>query len=118
MALQKTFTLPNGTAGNYIRLAEPNVDYIHRTASAHFVLYVSASARNGAPLAHLGLLAKLRLAGPKFDEWLGLAALAAVPAGTPDPLRYRLYLAARTEPLLPGFGLCLGQVELAAAADV
>ena len=118
MALQKTITLPNTTSGNYIVLAEFAADYFARTLSAHFHLYASAAAREAVPSASFGLLCKLRLAEDKFDEWLSTDALAALDADTPDRLRHQIYQAAKAEPLTPGLGLRVDQLDLSDALDV
>jgi hypothetical protein len=118
MALQKTITLPNTTSGNYIVLTEFAADYFARALSAHFYLFASAAAREAAPSASLGLLCKLRLAGDKFDEWLSTAALDALDTDTPDRLRHQIYQAAKSEPLSPGLGLRVDQLDLSDALDV
>jgi hypothetical protein len=118
MALQKTITLPNSTAGNYIMLDGRMEEKLNRQLSAHFLLYVTAAARASAPESPLGLVAKLRLDGDKYDEYLSEAAIAAVTAETDDKRTYQIYRAAKLEPLQPGLGLRVDQLDLSDAADV
>ena len=116
MALEKSITLPNGASGNYIRVSFYRWDRDAKEASAHLMLYGSAALATSAPASPLCLIAKLRLGGAKFDEYLGAAALAALAAPGPDPVRDQLYAAAKAEPLLAGGGLTT--VSLADAEDV
>jgi hypothetical protein len=118
MALQKTVSLPNYTSGDYIVLREFSADYFAREMSAHFYLYASATAREAAPISSMGLIAKLRLSGDKFDQWLSTATLAALDADTPDRLRHQIYQAVKVEPLLPGLGLRIDELDLSDALDV
>jgi hypothetical protein len=108
MALQKTFTLPSGISGNYIRLVAHRWDRAARESSALFALYVdSAAAQSGkAPLTPW--IAKLWLRDAKFDQYLSNAELS-----TPGILA-QLYVAAKAEPLSCDFG----SDALADAVDV
>jgi hypothetical protein len=105
MALQKTITLANSAQGNYIKIAFHRWDGIAREASAHFHLYADEDARDAAPSEPLCLIAKLRLTGDKFDEYLSTDALAALVAPGPDPIRDQLYEAVKVEPFSIGGGL-------------
>lgn len=98
MAFQKSFTLPSGVAGNYTRLVTCRWDRNAREAVALFALFVdSAAAHNGKqPLTPF--IAKLRLEGAKFDQYLSNAALESA-----DVLA-QLYIAAKSEPVISDFG--------------
>jgi len=101
--LQKTFTLPNQSSGNSIRVRYTHIDLNAREASAHFYLYVSASAPKDCPLC---LIATLRLTGAKFDEYFSAEALAALSNPGTDPVRTQFYLAAlANEPVSVGGGI-------------
>lgn len=116
MALEKTFNLPNGATGNYVRIGMHTWDGLAKEASAHLVLHTSAAQRAANPSAHLGLVAKLRLTGQKFDDYLSTTALRALESAGPDPIRDQLYAAAKTESLVAGSGLT--SVDLSDADDV
>lgn len=108
MALQKTFTLPSGVSGNYIRLVTHRWDRSARECSALFALYVdSAAAQSGkAPLTPW--IAKLWLRDAKFDQYLSNAEL------TSPGILAQLYVAAKAEPISCDFG----SDALADAVDV
>jgi hypothetical protein len=90
MALEKTINLPSGVSGNYHRMVAFTWERGTRQASAHFALYKdAATAIAGEPLRPI--VAKLRLSGEKFDEYLSAAALAAADGDVVA----QLYLAAR-----------------------
>lgn len=116
MALQKSITLPNSAAGNYIRLTFYRHDAIARELSAHFMLYASAAARIAAPTEPLTMVAKLRLSGAKFDQYLSTAALTALSNVGPDRVAAAVYVAAKAETLIAGGGLTV--LDLSAATDV
>jgi hypothetical protein len=99
MALQKSFTLPSGISGNYIRLVAHRWDRAARESSALFALYVDSAA------AHSG---KAPLRDAKFDQYLSNAELS-----TPGILA-QLYVAAKAEPISCDFG----SDALADAVDV
>lgn len=116
MALHKSITLPNESAGNHIRIRYYNRDDNAKECSAHFYLYVNSSTPANKPLVLIG---KLRLKGAKFDEYLSTAALAALPTPGPDPTRTALYLAAKAgEPMQAGGELTDAQLDLTDATDV
>ncbi len=104
MALLKTIALPNSTTGNYVRLAFFRCDFVAREVSAHFVLYASAAARISNSTEHLGIVAKLRLEGAKFDQYFSTAGVDQAAA---------LYIAAKVEPLIAGGGLTELDLKLA-----
>ena len=110
MALQKTITLPNGASGNYIRLGAYTWDRVSRECSAHLLLFTTAAQASSYPSAPLCLIAKLRLTGAKFDEYLGNSALEEATAAA------QIYAAAKAETLLAGAGLT--SVVLADATNV
>ena len=111
MALSKTLSFPNGTSGSYIRLTSYRWDRTLREASAIFALFADADhAASAGDTPLLAVLAKLRLTGAKFDQYLGNAALAG------HDVLGQLYLAAKAERLIPGGGLT--SLNLADAADV
>lgn len=118
MALQKSITLPNGSVGNYIRLTQIAYDRTTKEASACLMLFTSAAYAASAPDQPLGQIAKLRLQGAKFDEYLSTAALAAMPTPGPDPMRTALYNAAQAEPILPGMGFTRAALTLSDASRV
>lgn len=102
MALSKKIKLPGrGVSGNYLRIVAYRWDRNTREASAHFALYRSkkhAKAKNAVPL--VPLLAKLRLDGDKFDEYLSAPTLNE---SEKDTLSH-LYSAAIVEPAISDFG--------------
>ena len=90
MAFQKIIALPTGVSGSYSRITNFYWDRNAREASAHFALYLNqATSVTGQPL--VPLIAKLRLYGARFDEYLGATALAA----SDHDVIAQLYLAAR-----------------------
>jgi len=98
MALQKTFTLPSGISGNYIRLVAHRWDRAARESSALFALYVDAAAAQSGKAPLTPWIAKLWLRDAKFDQYLSNAELS-----TPGILA-QLYVAAKAEPLSCDFG--------------
>jgi hypothetical protein len=108
MALQKTFTLPSGVSGNYIRLVAHRWDRAARESSALFALYVDAAAAQSGKAPLTPWIAKLWLRDAKFDQYLSNAELS-----TPGILA-QLYVAAKAEPLSCDFG----SDALADAVDV
>jgi hypothetical protein len=98
MAFQKTFTLPSGVSGNYVRLIAHRWDRAARECSALFALYVNATAAQTGKDALTPWIAKLWLRGAKFDQYVGNTALE-----TSDVLA-QLYVAAKAEPLSCDFG--------------
>jgi hypothetical protein len=98
MAFQKTFTLPSGVSGNYIRLVTHRWDRAARECSALFALYVDATAAQDGKQPLTPWIAKLWLRGDKFDEYLSNEELT-----TPGILA-QLYVAAKAEPLACDFG--------------
>jgi hypothetical protein len=98
MALQKTFTLPSGVSGNYIRLVTHRWDRAARECSALFALYVDSTAAHAGMQPLTPWIAKLWLRGAKFDQYLSNAELS-----TPGILA-QLYVAAKVEPLSCDFG--------------
>jgi len=107
MALQKQFTLPNGVTGNYIRVGTYIVDRITREASICFMLHTSAAYASAEPIC---MIAKLRLNGTKFDQYLGADVLEEATTLA------QFYTAAKAETLLAGAGLTV--VNLNDAIDV
>ena len=99
MALQKTIALPSGVSGNYIRLTSYRWDRSTLEASAIFALYLDAAHASGGSEYLVPVIAKLRLSGAKFTEYLGSAALAE------NEIAAQLYAAAKAETLLAGGGL-------------
>jgi hypothetical protein len=108
MALQKTFTLPSGISGNYIRLVAHRWDRAARESSALFALYVDAAAAQSGKAPMTPWIAKLWLRDAKFDQYLSNAELS-----TPGILA-QLYVAAKAEPISCDFG----SDALADAVDV
>jgi hypothetical protein len=110
MALNKTISLPSGISGNYIRLTSYRWDRSTLEASAIFALYLDAAHAQAGSDYLVPVIAKLRLSGEKFSEYLGAAALAE------HEISSQLYSAAKTETLLAGGGL--SSVSFADAVDV
>jgi hypothetical protein len=108
MALQKSFTLPSGISGNYIRLVAHRWDRAARESSALFALYVDAAAAQSGKAPMTPWIAKLWLRDAKFDQYLSNAELS-----TPGILA-QLYVAAKAEPISCDFG----SDALADAVDV
>jgi hypothetical protein len=98
MALQKTFTLPSGVSGNYVRLIAHRWDRAARECSALFALYVDATAAQDGKQALTPWIAKLWLRDAKFDQYLSNAELSA------PGILAQLYVAAKVEPLSCDFG--------------
>ncbi len=98
MALQKTFTLPSGVSGNYIRLTAHRWDRQAREAVAWFSLYVDAAAATTGKAPLTPWIAKLWLTGAKFDEYLSNPDLES-----PGVLA-QLYDASKAEPISCDFG--------------
>lgn len=98
MGLQKTFTLPSGVSGNYIRLTAHRWDRQTREAVAWFSLYVDAAAATSGKAPLTPFVAKLWLTGAKFDQYLSPVALES------SGVLAQLYTAARAEPISCDFG--------------
>lgn len=76
MALVKSVSLPSGITAEYFRIVAFRWDRNTREAAAAFALFKdAATAVSGQPVSPG--VAKLKLYGDKFDEYLSLAALAA-----------------------------------------
>ena len=76
MALAKSFSLNSGASGDYTRLVTFRWDRSTREAVALFALYVNASAAQSGKEPLSPFVAKLRLTGDKFTQYLGNSALA------------------------------------------
>lgn len=98
MAFQKSFTLQSGVTGNYTRLITYRWDRQTREALALFALFLDANAAQGGKQSLTPFIAKLRLDGAKFDQYLSNAVLE-----TSDVIS-QLYLAAKAEPVISDFG--------------
>ena len=98
MAFQKSLTLPSGATGDYIRVITYRWDRAAREAVALFALYVSAQVAQEGKQALTPYIAKLRLTGAKFDQYLGNSVLNDHHAIS------QLYSAARSEPVSCDFG--------------
>ena len=98
MAFSKSLTLPSGATGDYIRVITYRWDRSAREAVALFALYVSQQAAWEGKQALTPYIAKLRLTGAKFDEYLGNSVL------TDRDAIAQLYAAARVEPVSCDFG--------------
>ena len=98
MALQKSFTLPSGVSGNYIRLTANRWDRNAREAVGWFALYVDASAAQSGKAPLTPFIAKLWLTGTKFDAYLSPSALES------SDVLAQFYVAAKAEPLSCDFG--------------
>jgi len=110
MALQKTITVPGRGSGNYSRVGFWRWDRETREASAHFHLFIdSAAAASGEPPLR-DRVAKLRLTGDKFDQYLAPSVLASAE----HDVVAQLYIAAKAEEVVSDFGSNL----FADAADV
>lgn len=116
MALQKSFTLPDGREGDYIRIGPYQHDRNTREASVLFQLYRSAAYAVSAPNQPIvPAFAKLRLTGAKFDLWASNEALAA----SGHTLLAQFYAAAKVEPLIANLPPAAGQATiLSDATDV
>lgn len=98
MALQKTFTLPSGVSGNYIRLTAHRWDRQAREAVAWFSLYLDAAAATSGKAPLTPWIAKVWLTSNKFDQYLSPAALQN------SGVLAQLYVAAKAEPISCDFG--------------
>lgn len=98
MAFIKTFTLNSGVSGNYTRMITYRWDRNTREATALFSLFVDSAAAHDGKQPLTPFIAKLRLEGAKFDEYLSNAVLESA-----DVIS-QLYLAAKNEPVISDFG--------------
>lgn len=98
MAFSKSLTLPSGATGDYIRVITYRWDRSAREAVALFALYVSQQAAHEGKQPLTAYIAKLRLSGAKFDQYLGNSVL------TDHDAIAQLYVAARAEPVSCDFG--------------
>jgi len=98
MALLKSFTMPSGVSGNYVRLISNRWDRSTREGVAWFALYVDASAAQSGKQALSPFIAKLWLTGDKFDQYLSPSALEN------SDILAQFYIAAKAEPLSCDFG--------------
>lgn len=116
MALQKSFTLPDGREGDYIRVGPYRHDRNTREASVFLQLYRSAAYAESVPaLPIVPVFAKLRLMGDRFDAWVSNAALTT----SGNTLIKQFYAAAKVEPLICDLPPADGQATvLSDAADV
>lgn len=90
MAFQKSISLPTGVTADYFRISTFSWDRNSREAQAYFALYLNAqTAATGQAL--VPIIAKLRLYGARFDQYLGTAALHS----SDNDILAQLYLAAR-----------------------
>lgn len=90
MAFQKSISLPNGVTADYFRITTFSWDRNAREASAYFALFLNSQvAQSGQAL--VPIIAKLRLYGARFDEYLGTAALET----SSNDVIAQLYAAAR-----------------------
>ena len=108
MALQKSFVLPSGVSGDYIRLTAHRWDRQAREAVGWFALYLDAAAATSGKAPLTPWIAKVWLTGAKFDQYLSNPELAS-----PGVLA-QLYAAAKAEPISCDFG----SDAFADAADV
>lgn len=98
MAFQKTVTLPSGVSGNYHRLITYRWDRSTRDAVALFAVYVDYNAAMAGKQPLTPFVAKLRLTGVKFDEYLANSVLEN------NDVIAQLYVAAEHEPVISDFG--------------
>lgn len=98
MAFQKSFTLQSGVTGNYTRLITYRWDRSVREAVALFALFLDANSAQSGKQSLTPFIAKLRLDGAKFDQYLSNSVLE-----TSDVIS-QLYLAAKAEPVISDFG--------------
>ncbi len=112
MALQKSITLSNGSTGNYIRMGPYLWDPMAHYASAQLFLFTSHAFAESAPDSPLCMIAKLRLEGGKFDQYLANSILDADGVTVVG----QLYIATRAEPLLAGAGFTA--IDLSDAIEV
>lgn len=94
MALQLSITLPNGAAGNYLRLVNLEWDRNLTSAMGYLALYLSKAQADVAPAYPLALVAQINVRGPVFEQYLSNAALAQ--AG--HNLLAQIYDIAKTQP--------------------
>lgn len=113
MALQKSFLLPDGREGDYVRVGPFTHDRCIREVSVIFQLYRSAAYAESAPGQPIvPILAQLRLTGAKFDQWVSNEALAA----TGKTLLAQFYAAAKVEYLKANVPPAEGQATIFADA--
>ncbi|ACB76715.1 hypothetical protein [Opitutus terrae] len=97
MAFQKTFILPNGITGHYLRIGAHRLDRRTREASFQFDLFASQAHADACPADPVrSLVAKLRLDGDKFDTWVSHTAMAQ----SGQTLYARAYAAAKVESVI------------------
>lgn len=109
MALQKSFTLPDGREGDYIRVGPYRHDRNTREASVFLQLFRSSAYAASAPGRPIvPVFAKLRLGGDRFDAWVSNEALTA----SGRTLVAQFYAAAKVEPLVCDFTPVGGQATV------
>jgi hypothetical protein len=95
MALKKSLTLRSGQTVEYFRVTSFRWDRGTREASAIFAAYKDAEAAQGGADPTLGVIAKLRLTGAAFDQYLS--------PSTTDPVA-QIYTAAVACPVVSDYG--------------
>ena len=76
MALQKSITLANGIAGNYIRVGDSyEMNRREKTLTAHVTLFLDAAHAQARPDLPLAVIALVQLLDAEFDAYLGRDAL-------------------------------------------
>ena len=98
MAFQKTFVMPSGVSGNYIRLVANRWDRQSREGVAWFALFVDAASAQAGKQPLSPFIAKLWLTGPEIDLYLGRTALENA------DIIAQFYLAAKHEQISCDFG--------------
>jgi hypothetical protein len=112
MALKKQITLPNGTAGEYIRIDYFEFNRRARTAYVQLALFLSEAQARAYPDYPMQVVGQLELTGAKFDQYLSGATLAADGGN----LIAQLYEAAKVEPLRAVNGIVV--IDIGTAEDV
>ena len=112
MALQKSFTLANGIAGNYIRVGDSyEMNRREKTLTAHVTLFLDAAHAQARPDLPLAVIALVQLLDAEFDEYLGRDALATA-AGN---VVAQLYVASKSVKVRSLIG---PEIDLSDAVDV
>ena len=96
MALQKTIQLQSGVSVAYHKLTNYAIDYATRYAWFQFSAYIASDSLQPA----CEVIAKLRLEGSKFDQYLGKGVLATCG----KDVNAQAYTASKAEPIISDFG--------------
>jgi hypothetical protein len=114
MALQLNITLPNGAAGNYLRVVNVEWNRLASVCVFQLALYLSEAQADAAPRYPLGIVAQVRVDRDKFEQYLSNQAIAAASHN----IIAQLYAITRAEPGCITLLGSLRDIDLTTATDV